>query len=177
MPEHTRILCYGIGNISRGDDGLGPELLDWLQQQAKSFSQYEITYEPAFQLQPENIYEFKNQDAILFLDADARFETGIQFNQLQIPTTENPFVSHALSPTQLLKIHNDLMAASHPPAFLLSMGASDIGLHEGLSSTAKKNLELAQEKCSYFLQQPLQSWPDLTTNQEPPNTAGCSATS
>lgn len=157
------LLCYGIGNESRGDDGLGPALINWLQANAAEHPGIRLTLEKPFQLQPENIYDFAGQDALLFLDADARFQQGIRFSPLEADSTESPFVSHALAPGRLLKMHNDLLKSRHPRAFLLSMGAQSTGLDEALSATAKQNLALAKAFLAELLQQPISIWPQQAT--------------
>ena len=155
-PSH--LLCYGIGNVSRGDDALGPKLLRWLANNCDSFSNYHFSLESPFQLQPENIYEFKDHDAILFLDADVRFHTGVKFKELTAASNNNPFISHALSPEQLLSMHNDLLKHHHPKAFLLSMGAVNMALEESISAQAKSNLRIAKKILSGLLTQPVSKW-------------------
>lgn len=159
MPANaTKLLCYGIGNKSRGDDGIGPALLDWLESVAEQFPAYDLTLEPAFQLQPENIYDFASQHGILFIDADISLDTGFCFKEINAQEDSNPFVSHALAPEHLLHIHNKLLNHPHPKAFLLSVSAQELGLHEELSITAKKNLSQTKSFLQKILAQPLEQW-------------------
>ena len=166
MSAKKQLLCYGIGNISRGDDGLGPALLHWLSKHNSS-DEFEIQLEPAFQLQPENLYEFADKDVVLFLDADARFSEGVHFAEVFAKQSNNPFVSHALPPEQLLALYNELMDKPHPPAFCLSMGTHHIGLQETLSETAIKNLEGAKPLLKQLINLPLTQWRPLTSLSAP----------
>lgn len=153
--KQTKLLCFGIGNVSRGDDALGPSLLDFIEAETPLF---QITKEEVFQLQPENLYELSGQDVVLFLDADARFKKDISFESIEPHAVESAFVSHALSPQRLLSMHQELADQSTPAAFLLSMGAADTELHEGLSEQGKLNLDSARQLISTLLNEPLQNW-------------------
>lgn len=153
-----KLLCYGIGNCSRGDDGLGPELLQALTKANIPQSLFKIQPEEVFQLQPEHIYDFKDTDVILFLDADSRFSSGIKFNAITANNIENPFVSHALEPELLLAMHQTLTDQATPPAFLLSMGTASVELGENLTAQGQENLSKALDFLIRLMETPLELW-------------------
>ncbi|MCG8667905.1 MAG: hydrogenase maturation protease [Pseudomonadales bacterium] len=165
-----KLLVYGIGNASRGDDALGPELLARLKQHMLNNQQdannlFQITLEEAFQLQPEHIYDFEHQDMILFLDADARFSEGTCFTKISGNSLamKQAYVSHALPPEQLLAMHESLTDEETPPAFALSMGAQHMELEEGLSEQAKTNLAEAEQLLLTLLNSSLDQWQTQAT--------------
>ena len=156
--QRNKILCYGIGNISRADDGLGPALMQWLEAQATSIAGLEFTFESAFQLQPENIFEFNHHDAILFLDASVAFKEGARFGKIEPQAEKNAFVSHALPPPQLLAMFADILQKKPPDAYLLTMGCEFTELSDALSSQGDINLEAGKQLLKQVLDTPLNQW-------------------
>ena len=154
----NKVLCYGIGNLSRSDDGLGPRLLKWLETQVVAIDTLEFSFASPFQLQPENIFEFNHHDAILFLDASVEFKAGAKFKKVEPLAEKNAFVSHALPPHQLLAIFKDLTQTNPPDAYLLSMGCQSTELNDGLSQQGELNLKAGQQLLKKLLDQPLVNW-------------------
>lgn len=164
MGEAVNLLCFGIGNCSRGDDGLGPGLLHALanDETPSNNSLFKLQLEEVFQLQPEHIYEFKHQDVILFLDADSRFSAGFKFSGLTANDIDNPFVSHALAPEKLLAMHKSLTNDPTPVAYLLSMGTENIELGESLSRQGQENLSKALSFMKELMNTPPERWNQFT---------------
>lgn len=164
LPVHKaakiRLLCYGIGNIDRGDDGQAPQLADWLEQQVNQgrFPRYQIQLEQPFQLQPENIYDFARQDLVLFIDADVRLEKGISLRPLAPQKSASAFITHALSPEHLLSLPDQLTGQPPPPAYLLSLSAQSMALGESLSDQAKSNIHQARQLLQHLLEMTPDEW-------------------
>ena len=67
------ILVFGYGNLSRGDDALGPLLLDYIQ---KHCDLRKIELLTDFQLQIEHALDLEHRSLILFVDASVACITG-----------------------------------------------------------------------------------------------------
>lgn len=89
------ILVLGYGNPSRGDDALGPMLLDYIQQQLDT-SKLEILTD--FQLQIEHALDLQNRELVLFIDASVACEDAFTLTELHA-AKDKSYTSHAMSPT------------------------------------------------------------------------------
>ena len=152
------LLCYGIGNPDRGDDALGPALLEWLAGQSEKIWLYDLVLEQPFQLQPENLYEMADADAIVFMDASVDSQQRVRFSAVTPQVSRSAFVTHALSPEHLLALHQSIMETAPPPAYLLSMGAVSMDLGESISEQGLENLEHAKNLLASYLKEELASW-------------------
>lgn len=130
------ILVFGYGNLSRGDDAVGPLLLDYLAQQA-DLSRVELLTD--FQLQIEHALDLQNRELVIFVDAAVNGDSPFGFNRLA-PCRDNSYTSHAMSPAALLHVFESVTGATSPPSFLLSIQTSAFELGDGLSDTARHNL-------------------------------------
>ncbi len=72
------ILVLGYGNPSRGDDALGPLLLDFIQQHLDT-SQFEIVTD--FQLQIEHALDLQNREFGLIHRRIGSLRRGIRLHQ------------------------------------------------------------------------------------------------
>ena len=139
------ILVLGYGNPSRGDDALGPLLLDYIQQQLDT-SQFEVITD--FQLQIEHALDLQNRQLVLFIDASVACEEAFKLTELQA-AKDKSYTSHAMSPTAVLHVYQSITGKSPPPAFLLSIQGLRFELGEGLSPEAADNF---QQACGYLRQ-------------------------
>ena len=73
------ILIFGYGNLSRGDDALGPLLLEHVEQHG-DLSQIEILCD--FQLQIEHALDLQNRALVLFVDASVACDQAYSFTKL-----------------------------------------------------------------------------------------------
>ena len=126
------VAVFGIGNRSRGDDAVGPLLLDrlrdWLESRglARGFELFE-----EYQLQVENALDLEGRELALFVDA--RLDAGR-------PVTLEPVAdlaqaaagsSHALLPGAVLGVYRRVTGRTPPPAFALGVRAERFELGEG----------------------------------------------
>lgn len=133
------LLVIAVGNRSRGDDALGPLLLDGLREDAADG--VELLEE--FQLQVEHALDLVGRRAVLFVDASrAPVDRGAALTSLA-PQRGHPPASHALAPAAVLGVFEQLHATPAPPAFLLAIQGEAFGLGEGLSAPATRHLALA----------------------------------
>ncbi|QWF71048.1 hydrogenase maturation protease [Methylomonas paludis] len=134
------IILIACGNPSRGDDGLGPLLLEAITDH---IDQTCIELQTDFQLQIEHALDLQNRELVLFIDASLTCRTACQLDEVS-PSQDNSYTSHAMSPAAVLQVYQNITGLKPPPAFLLSIQGLDFSLGSGLSYQAASNLELAQ---------------------------------
>jgi hydrogenase maturation protease len=132
------VLIFGYGNPSRGDDALGPLLLEHLQARATP----DIDYVSDFQLQPEHALDLLGRDLALFVDAHLSCPAPFSFTRLH-PARDSSYSSHAMSPAAVLQVYLDIHQSPPPPAYLLSIRGERFELGENLSPAAQAHLEAA----------------------------------
>ncbi len=138
-------LIIGYGNPGRGDDALGPLLLERLGERD------DCERLTCFQLQPEQIFELKNRPLVLFVDASLTVPAPFSLSRVEAEAGFS-FSSHMLTPGALLSIYESTLQHSSPPGFLLSIRGERFGLGETLSTAAKCHLEAATHHLSHLLE-------------------------
>ncbi|MFI3119559.1 MAG: hydrogenase maturation protease [Methylococcaceae bacterium] len=130
------VLLFGYGNLSRGDDALGPLLLEHIESHC-SLDAIEILSD--FQLQIEHALDLENRRLVLFVDASVACAEAFDFTVLQ-PARDKSYTTHAMSPAAVLDVYQSIKNQIPPPCFLLSIKAEKFELGEGLSADAENNL-------------------------------------
>ncbi|MCX7084191.1 MAG: hydrogenase maturation protease [Methylococcales bacterium] len=149
------ILIFGYGNLSRGDDALGPLLLEYIEQHC-DLNQIDILCD--FQLQIEHALDIKNRTLVLFVDASVAGQQAIHFSQLQA-SKDRTYTTHAMSPAAILDVYQSIQKQAPPPSFLLTIKAEKLELGEGLSPVATQNLQAACVFTEQLLETPnLKEW-------------------
>lgn len=133
------ILVFGYGNLSRGDDAVGPLLLAHLEQSA-DLSRIELLTD--FQLQIEHALDLLDRALVIFVDASVSGDNAFAFDRLK-PCKDNSYSSHAMSPAALLQVFESITRQPAPPGFLLSIKAESFELGDGLSEASAGNLQAA----------------------------------
>ncbi|MCK9607751.1 MAG: hydrogenase maturation protease [Methylomonas sp.] len=133
------ILVFGYGNLSRGDDAVGPLLLTHLEQHA-DLSRVDLLTD--FQLQIEHALDLQDRELVIFVDAAVSGDSPFGFSRLAA-CRDNSYTSHAMSPAALLQVFESVTGVTSPPSFLLSIKTSSFELGDGLSETARNNLHEA----------------------------------
>ncbi|TPQ25806.1 hydrogenase maturation protease [Methylomonas koyamae] len=131
------VLLLACGNPSRGDDALGPLLLEALAEHADP-DLVECIVD--FQLQIEHSLDLQDRQLVIFIDASVR-EPSFEFTMLT-PEPALSHTTHALSPAALLGVYRSLHGEP-PPAYLLSIRGHSFELGEALSPAAQANLAQA----------------------------------
>jgi hydrogenase maturation protease len=134
-------LVLAVGNPSRGDDALGPALLDALQTLgADAAGDVELLTD--FQLQVEHALDLQGRRAVLFVDAArpgaVAAEAGVALSALA-PALALPALSHALSASAVLHVARSL-GGPLPPAWQLAIEGAAFGLGEPISTAAQARL-------------------------------------
>ena len=108
---YPRCVVFGIGNESRGDDAVGPLLLERLRFALERSPVYSsFTFISDFQLQIEHTLDLENQDIALFIDAGvppALLNSEPFSLKVIAPSTQPSGMTHALLPTELMGIASD----------------------------------------------------------------------
>lgn len=140
------LLIFGYGNPSRGDDALGPLLLERLQE--LDLPHVEILTD--FQLQVEHALDLQGRERVLFIDASVSCSKPYAFSRLYAQK-DTSYTSHVMSPMALLYSYVQLYG-DPPPTYLLQVRGECFELGEPLSASATINLEasfnLLQKICS-----------------------------
>jgi hydrogenase maturation protease len=148
------ILLLGYGNPSRGDDALGVLLLEQLPEAC--LQAVELLTD--FQLQIEHALDLKQRQLVLFADASVANTKPINFSQLQ-PVYDNSYTTHAMNPSAVMQVYQDIEKTAPPPCFLLTMQAVQFELGDGLSEIAANSLRAAVMLVEKLLAQPsLTAW-------------------
>lgn len=129
-------MLIAVGNPARGDDGLGPALLEMLA--AERLAGVETLLD--FQLQVEHALDLVGRAAVLFIDA-SRAKVGVRLDLVE-PARGLPALSHALTPAGVLHVAQRLGQVM-PEAWQLAIEGESFGLGEGLSAAAQRRLPAA----------------------------------
>lgn len=135
------LLVLAIGNPSRGDDALGPLLLERLQH-TNMPAAGDVELLTDFQLQIEHALDIDARQGVLFVDAA---HTGIAHGATITPIFPDASLrpaSHALRPQAVLQVAQQLTGHA-PPAWLLAVEGRHFALGEGLSALAEHHLDAA----------------------------------
>ena len=144
------ILIFGYGNLSRGDDALGPLLLDYIESHC-DLTEIELLTD--FQLQIEHALDLEHRSLVLFVDASVACINAFNFSQLSA-AKDKSYTTHAMSPAAVLAVYVSIKKQTPPPSFLLCIKAETMELGEGLSNAAENNLQQASLFIKPLLQQP-----------------------
>jgi hydrogenase maturation protease len=138
------LLVVGIGNPSRGDDALGPALLQVLHAAgAEASGQVELLTD--FQLQVEHALDLDGRAAVLFVDAARPGAVhGAALSPLPPARTGTiGWTSHALEPGVLLALCERTLGCPPPPAWQLAIEGESFELGGELSAAARRHLRQA----------------------------------
>lgn len=133
-----KLLIFGYGNPGRGDDALGPLLIERMDPLKLA----NVTCLIDMQLLIEHATDLMGYDQILFVDADMSCEEPFEFSAVRAEK-DNSYTSHALTPAALLFIYQQIYQHTAPSAFLLRIRGYQFELGDALSAQAGMNLEAA----------------------------------
>lgn len=144
-------LVFAYGNPSRGDDALGPMLLERLMALHQAHDHWgEVAWLTDFQLQIENALDLKGRRRVLFIDA--ALEGAEPFSLTAIgPQRDKSFTTHSLSPAMVLAVYQDIESGDLPETWLLGVRGYRFELGETLSQPAQYNLACALSAAQVWL--------------------------
>jgi hydrogenase maturation protease len=135
------LLVFGWGNPSRGDDALGPLLVEQLAGLAQQ-SSGRLECLTDFQLQVEHALDLVGRERVLFVDAAVGLQTPFEVRSV-VPAAVAGFTTHALAPEALLHVYRDLERSEPPPCTLLAIRAQRFELGDSPGEQALADLALA----------------------------------
>ncbi|MBW8316541.1 MAG: hydrogenase maturation protease [Hydrogenophaga sp.] len=137
------LLVFGWGNPSRGDDALGPLLVEQLADRAQAqLPAGRLECLTDFQLQVEHALDLVGRERVLFVDAAIGLQTPFAVSTV-VPAPVAGFTTHALAPEALLQVYRDLERTEPPPCTLLAIRAHRFVLGEAPGERALAGLALA----------------------------------
>jgi hydrogenase maturation protease len=138
VSDHAPVLVLAVGNPSRGDDAIGPELAARLE--AAGLHGVEVIVE--FQLQVENALDLAHRERVIFVDAGTGTPAPLELRSVHA-AAEFLHTSHALSPEAVLATYRRVTGGEPPEAWLLCVRGESFELGEPLSAAAAAHLESA----------------------------------
>ena len=150
----SRVLVLGWGNPSRGDDGLGPELVRHLEALASERDRWRThAFLTDFQLQPEHATDLLGRDLVLFADAALRNPAPYSFARVR-RARDPSFTTHAMSPAAVLAVYHQVFGREPPEAYVLAIHGETFELGDVMSAAALLHLDAAVALASRLLDAP-----------------------
>ena len=148
------VLVLGWGNLSRGDDALGPLCVAALRDTLPAHLIDQVEFLEDYQLQIEFALDLVGRERILFVDASLNCAKPFEVHTA-LPRRDSSISSHALSPEALLQVFVDLQGHAPAPAKVLAIRGESFGLGEPMTAAAQANLVAAVAWASHWIQQPI----------------------
>ncbi|MDQ8154119.1 MAG: hydrogenase maturation protease [Gemmatimonadota bacterium] len=148
-----RIVLFGYGNPSRGDDALGPALVACARLWLAEHPDASVALFEDFQLQVEHALDLADADLALFVDADASTPAPFGLRRVQA-ARDSSYTTHELSPEAVLYVAREVTGRDPPPAWVLGVRGEQFELGDPLSDAAERHLELAWAALQEMLEAP-----------------------
>jgi hydrogenase maturation protease len=138
------VVVFAVGNRSRGDDAIGPLLLErigsWLaaKGQAEGFALVDD-----YQLQIEHALDLQGKRLALFIDAGHETPAPFHFYLTGPAPVAAVHNTHRLPPQGVLDVYRQFAGSEPPPSFVLCVRGEHFELGEGLSRAAEMHVEAA----------------------------------
>jgi hydrogenase maturation protease len=139
------ILVYGYGNPGRQDDGLGPLLIEKIEELDLPYVQTDANY----QLQIEDAADMIKHELVIYVDATLKGDSPFTVTRVE-PLSGIAFTSHVVSPGSLLAICRDIYNKL-PDTWMVGIRGYDFEFAEGLSERAQRNFEKALDFITLLL--------------------------
>lgn len=146
--SEKRGLVLAFGNPVRGDDGIGPEAAEYLENSGLTG----ITVDCNYQLSLEDALDVAEHDFTVFIDASLDGEEPFTFTEVEERNDPAVF-SHALEPSRIMGLANGLFEKDRT-GFILGIRGYDFTMFsEGLTEKARTNMEQAMDFITAFLKE------------------------
>ncbi|MBI1907693.1 MAG: hydrogenase maturation protease [Rhodocyclales bacterium] len=139
-----------MGNPSRGDDALGPLLLERVVQRFPG-----VATLGDFQLQIEHALDLRGHDLVLFIDAATGLDVPYTLTEIQPDARQPVPLTHALTPQAVLDVYVRIEGCAPPPAFVLAVAGQDFELGAALSEAGRRALDAAWDEVVALLSAPV----------------------
>ena len=135
--RENNIYIYGFGNPGRQDDGLGPAIIDKLEQDNIAG----IITDSNYQLNIEDAHNISVSDTVIFVDASMDAEEPFTFKRIK-PANEISFTTHSISPESVLALAKDIYNKDIE-AYVLAIRGYEWEFNKEFSPGAVKNFNEA----------------------------------
>ena len=137
------VVIFAVGNPSRGDDAIGPELHSELEKWLKNemlADRFELIED--FQLNIEHALDLQGRQIALFIDAGENTPAPFDFRQI-FRSTVATHSTHALPPESVLQVYYQMEGQEPPPAFVLCVRGENFDLGASLTPSAQEGIKAA----------------------------------
>jgi len=148
------LLVFGWGNASRGDDALGPLLIERLRERLGVGAAGRIDFLDDYQLQPEHALDLIGRERVLFVDASLSCAAPFEATAVQ-PRRDGSFTTHAMSPAAVLQVYAELQGKEPPPCTLLAIRGERFELGEPPGEAALRHLAEALDWAMHWATAPV----------------------
>lgn len=153
------VVVFAVGNPSRGDDAIGPELLGrlaaWLEKEGLAEG---VELIEDFQLNIEHALDLAGRELALFIDAGENTPAPYVFERI-FPSNIPSHSTHALPPQAVLQVYRQMECQEPPPSFVLCVRGERFDLGEALTPEARGRVVEAMELLEGLIRQPdLEAW-------------------
>jgi len=149
------VLVIAVGNRSRGDDAIGPLLLDrladWLASDDRG-ADFELLED--FQLQIEHALDLAGRRLVLFVDAGTGTAAPFAFDLVAAAAPVPGHSTHALAPSAVLGVFRQITGEDPPPSFVLCVRGDAFELGAALSVSARNHVDAAWRHLAALCEQP-----------------------
>jgi hydrogenase maturation protease len=149
------VVVFAVGNRSRGDDAIGPLLLErlgsWLAAEAQA-GEFELIED--YQLQIEHALDLRGKRLALFIDAGCGTPAPLEFYAIGPERALAARGTHELPPQGVLEVYRQVALAEPPPSFVLCVRGERFELGEGLSGPAGAHVEAAWRQLTRLCRRP-----------------------
>lgn len=137
-----RTLVFGIGNPSRGDDAVGPVILERLAVSlAAEIARGDVELLTDFQLQIEHTLDLRHRDRVIFVDASVSAPAPLTFTRA-FARRDASITTHAMSPEALLETFRASFGEP-PEAWIMAVRGEQFELGEPPGTEARERVDLA----------------------------------
>jgi len=144
------VLVFAYGNPSRGDDALGPRLIERLEALQREGELSWVDLLTDFQPQVEHALDMEGRELVVFADAAASGPEPFSLEPIQ-PAQDIGYTTHAMTPGALLRVFEQVNSGEALEARLLAIRGYGFDLGSPISVTARANLEKAIERLLHLL--------------------------
>ena len=142
------LLVIGYGNPLRGDDGVGPKVVEAIEELHLPAVQTLICH----QLSPEHAEPIARARMVVFVDAAVDAPQEVQLRKLE-PNESSQLMAHAADPRTMLALARDVFGHC-PEAWWLTIPAVKLGFGEELSPVARHGYEVALKQIRSLADRP-----------------------
>jgi len=135
--KNNNLFIYGFGNPGRQDDGLGPAIIEKLNNDGITG----ITTDSNYQLNIEDALPVSQSKVVIFVDASVNADEPFTFSKIE-PSADITFTTHSMSPESVLALCTEIYGHV-ADAYVLAIRGYEWEFIEGLTSKAIDNFNEA----------------------------------